>query len=95
MIRDGQGHGEAEALMDRTDKVHIKWGPGTDITFSIKGIPCYGMHGNKNIPDGEVYTAPVKDSVNEITYNTLRHMTACISECSWCLRTVRLEMQFQ
>lgn len=57
-------------LMDETDKVHII-GPGTDIKFSIKDIPCYAMHGNNNIPDGEVYTAPVKDSVNGyITYNT-------------------------
>ena len=44
--------------------------PGTDITFSIKGIPSFGMHGNRNIPDGEIYTSPVKDSVNgHITYN--------------------------
>ncbi len=66
----GRAMEKLEALMDRTDKVHIL-GPGTDITFSIKGIPCYGMHGNKNIPDGEVYTAPVRESVNGvITYNT-------------------------
>ena len=58
-----------EALMDRTDKVHIV-SPGTDLTFSIKDIPCFGMHGNRNIPDGEIYTSPVKDSVNGyITYN--------------------------
>ena len=52
-----------EELMNRTDKVHIV-GPGTDITFSIKGIGSFGMHGNRNIPDGEIYTAPVKDSIN-------------------------------
>ena len=49
-------------LMMRTDQVHIK-GPGTDLRFSIKGIaaiPCGGTH---NIPDGEVFTAPVKTSV--------------------------------
>ncbi|MBP1559135.1 MAG: aminopeptidase [Oscillospiraceae bacterium] len=58
-----------EELMNRTDKVHIV-GPGTDITFSIKGIGSFGMHGNRNIPDGEIYTAPVKDSINGyITYN--------------------------
>ena len=56
-------------LMARTDKVRIV-APGTDITFSIKGIPSFGMHGNRNIPDGEIYTSPVKDSVNgHITYN--------------------------
>ncbi|QTC40263.1 aminopeptidase [Bacillus sp. V3] len=57
-------------LMDRTDKVRIT-GEGTDLTFSIKDIPAVMCFGERNIPDGEVYTAPVKDSVNgTITYNT-------------------------
>lgn len=57
-------------LMNRTDKVQIK-APGTDLTFSIKGIPAIKCAGEMNIPDGEVYTAPVKDSVNGvISYNT-------------------------
>ncbi|SDM90497.1 Leucyl aminopeptidase (aminopeptidase T) [Fictibacillus solisalsi] len=59
-----------EDLMNRTDKVHLK-GPGTDLTFSIKDIPAVRCAGEANIPDGEVYTAPVRDSVNgTITYNT-------------------------
>lgn len=57
-------------LMDRTDKVHII-APDTDLTFSIKGIgatPCYGL---RNIPDGEIYSAPVAHSVNgTIRFNT-------------------------
>lgn len=58
------------ALLDKTDKVRIT-GKGTDLTFSIKGIPSVACAGNHNIPDGEVFTAPVKDSVNGyITYNT-------------------------
>lgn len=58
------------ALMEQTDQVHIV-APGTDLTFSIKGIPVIKCAGSCNIPDGEVYTAPVKDSVNGcITYNT-------------------------
>jgi aminopeptidase len=58
------------ALMEKTDKVRIT-GAGTDLTFSIKGIPAIKCDGQLNIPDGEVYTAPVKDSVNgHITYNT-------------------------
>lgn len=57
-----------KALMDKTDKVHIK-GTGTDLTFSIKGIGSVVCAGQSNIPDGEVFTAPVKDSVNGyITY---------------------------
>jgi len=59
-----------EDYMNRTDKVRIV-GPGTDLTFSIKGIPAVPCAGECNIPDGEVYTAPVRESVNGIlTYNT-------------------------
>lgn len=57
-------------LMGETDKVRIK-GPGTDLSFSIKGIPAIKCDGKFNIPDGEVFTAPVKDSVEGyITFNT-------------------------
>lgn len=57
-------------LMNKTDKVQIK-GPGTDLTFSIKGIGAVKCDGLRNIPDGEVYTAPVRDSMNgTISYNT-------------------------
>ncbi len=56
-------------LMDRTDKVRLV-AKDTDITFSIKDIPAEKCSGLCNIPDGEVYTAPVKHSVNgKITYN--------------------------
>lgn len=56
--------------MERTDKVRIV-GPGTDLTFSIKNIPAVPCAGKCNIPDGEVYTAPVRESVNgTLTYNT-------------------------
>ena len=58
-----------KALMDRTDKVHIK-GPGTDLRFSIKGIGSVICGGEHNIPDGEVFSCPVKDSVEgHVTYN--------------------------
>lgn len=57
-------------LMNRTDKVHLT-GPGTDLTFSIKDIPAIPCAGRMNIPDGEVFTAPVRDSINgTISYNT-------------------------
>lgn len=56
-------------LMDATDQVHIT-GPGTDLKFSIKDIPAIVCAGEHNIPDGEVFTAPVKDSVEGvISYN--------------------------
>ena len=58
-------------LMDKTDKVRLV-GPGTDLSFSIKGIGAVKCDGGCNIPDGEVYTAPVKDSMNGvISYNTV------------------------
>ncbi|BCB05300.1 aminopeptidase [Bacillus sp. KH172YL63] len=57
-------------LMNNTDKVRLV-GEGTDLTFSIKDIPAVKCAGRLNIPDGEVYSAPVKDSVNGvISYNT-------------------------
>jgi aminopeptidase len=56
-------------LMERADRVQIK-GPGTDLNFSIKGIPAIICGGDRNIPDGEVFTAPVKDSVEgQLTFN--------------------------
>jgi aminopeptidase len=57
-------------VMERTDKVRIV-AEGTDLSFSIKGLPAIKCDGKMNIPDGEVFTAPVKTSVNGvITYNT-------------------------
>ena len=57
-------------LMEKTNMVHIK-GKGTDITFSIKDVPVIKCDGRFNIPDGEVFTAPVRDSVNGyVTFNT-------------------------
>ncbi len=58
-----------KALMERTDRVEIK-GPGTDLRFSIKGIPAIICGGDRNIPDGEVFSCPVKDSVQgHVTFN--------------------------
>jgi aminopeptidase len=58
------------ALMNQTDRVRII-GEGTDLSFSIKDIPAIKCAGEFNIPDGEVFTAPVKDSVNGVlSYNT-------------------------
>ncbi len=60
-----------KSLMERTDRVHIV-GPGTDLSFSIKGMGGIKCAGNMNIPDGEVYSAPIRDSVNgKVSYNAL------------------------
>jgi aminopeptidase len=56
--------------MRKTDRVHLK-GPGTDLRFSIKDIGVVPCEGRRNLPDGECFTAPVRDSVEgTITYNT-------------------------
>jgi aminopeptidase len=58
------------ARMRQADRVRII-GPGTDLEFSIRGMPIRACHGQRNIPDGEVFTAPIRDSVNgTIRYNT-------------------------
>ncbi len=63
------GMAALKALMDDTDEVRIL-GDGTDLRFSIKGIPTITCGGSHNIPDGEVFTAPVRDSVEgTIRYN--------------------------
>ena len=64
-------------LMNKTNKVHIK-GPGTDLRFSIKGIPAISCAGEHNVPDGECFTAPVKNSVEgyiQFNAETLYHGT--------------------
>jgi len=58
-----------KALMEKTDRVQIK-GPGTDLRFSIKGIASIICGGDRNIPDGEVFSCPVKESVEgHVTFN--------------------------
>ncbi len=57
-------------LMEKTKQVQLK-GPGTDLSFSIEDIPAIVCGGNYNIPDGEVFTAPVRNSVDGVlAYNT-------------------------
>lgn len=66
----GNGMSALKERMEKTDKVHIT-GNGTDLQFSIKKIPAIPCGGHHNIPDGEVFTAPVKNSINgKIQYNT-------------------------
>ena len=63
------GMAALKKLMDATDRVRIT-GPGTDLRFSIKGIGAVPCGGLRNIPDGEVFSCPVKDSVEgHVQYN--------------------------
>lgn len=57
--------GPLERRMKKADRVHLK-GPGTDLTFSIKGIGAKACKGDRNLPDGECFTCPVKHSVNGV-----------------------------
>lgn len=62
--------GPLQKRMCAADKVHIK-GPGTDLRFSIKNIGAKMCKGDRNIPDGEVFSCPVRNSVNgSIQFNT-------------------------
>lgn len=66
----GEAMTALQKLMEKTDKVKII-APDTHLEFSIKGIPVVKSEGKRNIPDGEVYTAPVKDSINGyVQFNT-------------------------
>jgi aminopeptidase len=59
-----------EQRMKKADRVRLI-SPGTDLTFSIKGIGAQKCEGKRNIPDGEVFSCPVKNSANgAITFNT-------------------------
>ena len=58
----GEAIAPLKELMERTDQVRIT-GPDTDLRFSIKDIPAIACCGDRNIPDGECFTAPVKDSI--------------------------------
>ena len=67
--RMSEGMQELETLMQKTDRVELK-GPDCDLRFSIKNIGAVACGGKHNIPDGEVFTSPVKDSVEgSITFN--------------------------
>jgi aminopeptidase len=68
--RMAKAMGPLEKLMKRTNQVRLK-GPGTDLTFSIKGIGAKKCEGTRNIPDGEVFSCPTKFSANGvIQFNT-------------------------
>jgi aminopeptidase len=54
--------------MRRTDRVRLA-GPGdTDLELSIRGIPVVPCTGQLNIPDGECFTAPVRDSIDGVIH---------------------------
>lgn len=64
-----EGMNALERRMRNAENVKIV-GPGTDLHFSMKGIDAVSCGGTYNIPDGEVFSCPVRDSVEGcITFN--------------------------
>jgi aminopeptidase len=53
IIESIQGHDEVKLI-----------GPNVDLRLSIQGRKFNNSHGRHNMPDGEIYTGPVEDSVN-------------------------------
>jgi aminopeptidase len=56
------------------DQVHVR-GPNIDLALSIKGRTFINADGKKNMPDGEIFTGPVEDSITgwvRFTYPALR-----------------------
>jgi aminopeptidase len=51
-------------ILNDASEVRIKSGEGTDVTMSIAGNTAINDHGKANLPGGEVFTAPVRDSVD-------------------------------
>jgi aminopeptidase len=50
-------------ILDGADEVRIRSGETTDVTMSVAGNPTLNDYGERNLPGGEVFTAPVPDSV--------------------------------
>ena len=73
--------------MESTDIVRMI-GPGTDLTMSIKGQPAIKCSGACNIPDGEIYTAPIRNSVN----GTISYNTPSVEE-GFCYENIRFEIK--
>ena len=51
-------------VLNGADEVRIRSGEETDVTMSVAGNPTINDYGEHNLPGGEVFTAPVKESVD-------------------------------
>jgi aminopeptidase len=79
-------------LMNRTDRVRIT-SPGTDFSFSIKDIGAVPCTGERNIPDGECFSAPVKESINGVVqFNTVSlYQGTEFSDIRYVIKNGRIE----
>jgi aminopeptidase len=53
--------------LNQADRVEYK-GPNIDISFSVKGRTWINSDGRANMPSGEVFSAPIEDSMNGKVY---------------------------
>ncbi len=74
-------------IIEDANQVRIV-GENTDLAFSIAGIPACLCCGRENIPGGEVFTAPVKKSVNgEVFFNVpSSHASTIFGRVSLCFK---------
>jgi aminopeptidase len=49
--------------LSKSEKIQVL-GEDTDLEFSVKGRKWLSSCGHLNLPDGEIYTGPIEDSVN-------------------------------
>ena len=61
--KESKKQDKIKAIVDKGKEVHIL-GKETDLRFSIAGKKAVKCDGKHNMPDGEVFTEPVKHSVN-------------------------------
>ena len=50
-------------FLDQASEIHVL-GEDTDLTFNVKGRKWMNCSGDKNMPDGEVFTSPIENSTN-------------------------------
>jgi aminopeptidase len=51
------------SFLNKAEEIHVV-GEDTDLKFNVKGRKWINCSGQKNMPDGEVFTAPIENSVN-------------------------------
>lgn len=62
-----EGYNEIQKVFQAAETVRIV-GKGTDLTFSTKGRNYVVASGHYNMPDGEIFTSPVDDSMEGKIY---------------------------
>jgi aminopeptidase len=61
----GQAQQRIADFLSQHDEIHIL-APGTDLTYRVGGRKWLNANGRTNFPDGEVFSAPIEDSVNGV-----------------------------